>query len=305
MSNKEKTAMHINQQEEKNISSNWRMLQFSVPIEQSVQEGKDFLIKGIAINSTVTRNGIEFISSELMSSAASLRNKPILKDHNNSIDSIVGRTTHNVSYNPINSNIEFEAKIMDESVKEKIRDGRIQSVSVGAMVGDLEESVNEQGKVTHLIAKGIDFLELSLVAVPADPDAGIAQAIQMSYDLKKQLVKSKMTEETKVEVKEEIKTESKKDFYLNEEVLKMMQTLSEQNKVLSEEIKKLKETKIEQKIETKVEEKVDETKGQVGEVKVEESTEENDYKLIREGRMFSFSTNSYPQKFKKLNRGKY
>lgn len=290
----------------------WRRLNFSVPIEQSADEGKDFLIKGTAINSTLTRNGVEFVSEELKVSAASLRNKPILKDHTNSIDSIVGRTTQNVGFNSVKENVEFEAKIMDKEVKEKIKDGRIQSVSVGAMVSDIEEATNDDGEVTHVIARGIDFVELSLVAVPADPNAGLAQAIKMSFNLKNETEKvsksktDKMAKETKQEDKEETKVE----LSMSSELTDALTSITESLKVTNERLDKIesqpveKETKIEEKIQSK--ELVDETKGEVVKTDVEQSTDEYEgFNLERGNGGFSLNMNSYPSKFKKLNRGEY
>ena len=157
-------------------------LEFSIPIKESVKVSDDFLIKGIAINETTTRNGTKFVAEELEKAAKTLKNKPILKDHNNSVDSIIGRTTDNVRYDPINHNIQFEARIVDASVQKKIEQGLITSVSVGAMVKNLEES-SDEGEGTYYTAKGIDFVELSLVAVPADPQAGLAKSITEAFKL--------------------------------------------------------------------------------------------------------------------------
>lgn len=169
------------EEEKKEEIKDWQKLTYNVPIKESLNIGGDFLIKGIAINETTTRNGIKYIAEELLNAAPTLRNRPILKDHNNFIDSIVGRTTENVYFNSINKNIEFEGKIVDKKIQEMINDKLIQSVSVGAIVHDLEE--DEENEIT--IAKGIEFVELSLVAVPADPNAGFAKAIYENFELKK------------------------------------------------------------------------------------------------------------------------
>lgn len=153
-------------------------LDFSVPITESVtKNNQDFLIKGIAINAGKTRNDTIFVNEELQSSASSLIGKPLLKDHDNVIDSIVGKVT-NAKFNQ--NKIEFEAQVIDEMTKQKISQGLINSVSVGAMVSKVEtiteEVDGEESFVGHKVM-GIDFVELSLVAVPADPNAGFAQAV--------------------------------------------------------------------------------------------------------------------------------
>jgi len=305
----------------KKSNQNWQQLNFSVPITQAVSDNKkDFLIKGIAINSTVTRNGVEFISEELSKSAMSLRNKPILKDHTNTIDSIVGRTTDNVNFNDINENVEFEAKIVDKSIQEKISQGLIQSVSVGAMVGDLEEALDDDGNMTHVIAKGIDFVELSLVAVPADPGAGLATAIMQSFNLKQ-------SNEPK-EIVEEISSEKLQEKHLEESKMEDLEKIQKENAELKAKLDKIEmeakfeaevakrveaklaETKVESTVEEEqpkeevVEETVDETKGEVGDTaedKVEESVEDN-IAFEREGKGYTMYMKEYSDKYARLSR---
>ncbi len=155
-------------------------LSWNVPITENwTTGGNDFKIKGIAINETTTRNGVEYRGEELEKSVHTLRNKPILKDHKNEIDGIVGRTTENVLFDSTNRNIMFEGVIMDKNVQEMISDGRINSVSIGAMVSDLEK--NEAHDHETFTARGIEFIELSLVAVPADPHATFDKAIMESF----------------------------------------------------------------------------------------------------------------------------
>ena len=148
---------------------------FNLPIQESHSENvgrkQDFFIKGVAINETTTRNGHKFVAEELTKATSSLRNKPILKDHKNEIDSIVGRTTENVFYDKGINAIKFEARITDEKMQQMITDGLITSVSVGAAIKDYE--IEEDG--SHNL-KGIEFLELSLTAIPADPNAGFVRA---------------------------------------------------------------------------------------------------------------------------------
>jgi hypothetical protein len=151
---------------------------YLIPIKETVSSGKDFIIKGEAIHEITTRNGVYYSGEELNMAAPSLAGKPILKDHNNAIESIVGK----VLKSPYNANarcIMFEGKIMDKQCQEMIADGRINSVSIGAMVKEVTtETINNE---EVLCPKGISFVELSLVAVPADPNANFAQAMCESY----------------------------------------------------------------------------------------------------------------------------
>ena len=160
-----------------------QILNFVVPIENSYSRDDEFLIKGTAINSTTTRNGVKYTSEELSKSATTLKNKPILKDHKNSVDNIVGRTT-NAYFE--NEKVVFEGRIVDEEIRQKIQQGLITSVSVGAMVEEVPYEEDESGEFTGtVLAKGIDFVELSLVAIPADPEAGLSQAILNSLKTEK------------------------------------------------------------------------------------------------------------------------
>ena len=85
---------------------------FSVPITESVtKSNQDFLIKGTAINAGKTRNDTIFVEEELMVSASSLIGKPLLKDHDNVIDSIVGKVI-DAKFNQ--NKIDFEAKVIDD-----------------------------------------------------------------------------------------------------------------------------------------------------------------------------------------------
>ncbi len=166
---------------------NWRHVEFCTPISETfLNNEQEFFIKGVAINETTTRNSITYVSEELEKAAPSFRNKPLLVDHENSIFNIVGRTTENVNFERSiegQGRIMFEAKIMDKKIQEMINDGRITNVSIGAMLEDLRED-EEAGTVTAI---GIQGLEISLVAIPGDPGAGLANALRESLDLKTKL----------------------------------------------------------------------------------------------------------------------
>ena len=141
-------------------SKDWRVVEFFVPIQESVTENDDFIIKGVAINETTTLNNVKYVAEELEKAAPTFRNVPILLDHVNEVKNIVGRTTENVNFNSTDKRIDFEGKIMDKDIREMIKDGRIGSVSIGARVQDLTEE--EDGSMKAI---GVQGLEISLVAV--------------------------------------------------------------------------------------------------------------------------------------------
>lgn len=190
----------------------WTLLEFYMPIEEKVTEEStgDFIIRGVAINETTTLNNVKYVSEELEKAAITFRNVPILLDHKNEVRNIVGRTTERVNFNAAMKRIDFEGKIMDKGIQEMIKDGRIGSVSIGAKVQDLTEEADGSKK-----AIGIRGLEISLVAVPGDSQATLAQAIQNSFEIKEAM---KVLEEDSAEIELETHTIEKEGTKMAEEV---------------------------------------------------------------------------------------
>ena len=99
-------------------------INYQVPIIESMRVDGEFLVKGVAISATTTSNNHKFLSEELQSSAKTLIGVPLLVDHENRVDAIKGRVLK-ASFDNINENIPFEAKIMDKAIQEMVDDGRI------------------------------------------------------------------------------------------------------------------------------------------------------------------------------------
>ena len=246
--------------------------EYQVPIQSKTNSDNDFIISGVAINATTTRNGHVFLAEELQKSAKTLRNKPLLKDHNNSVESIVGRVTNNVSFNNEKEQVLFDARVMDKIMQEKISQGLINSVSVGAIVKEVEYDDKDE---TKEILRGIEFLELSLVAVPADEGATFATAIAESLKMSEPKIEirqhnkeeEKMSEDTNIlqEENDSLKKELQ-DYKDNEAVIK-----AEEEKVkLKEDIKKEILNDLVKKESEEIEEEEPETETET----VEEPTEE-------------------------------
>lgn len=210
-------------------------INYNVPITENFKENGKFIVRGIAINSTTTRNGITYEVEDLEIAAPTLRNRPVLKDHINSVDNIVGRTTNNITFNSQGKFVPFEADIKDPVMQQKIQSGLVTNVSIGAMVKDIERKEDANGKEIN-VAKGIEFVELSLVAVPGDPGAGFTHALNEKLNAKI-VTEKKILEETKMSEKnEDIKEEKveKTETSNNKEILS-----------LKEELKQIKQERLE------------------------------------------------------------
>jgi len=240
----------------------WRLLEFFVPIEEALQDENDFIIKGVAINETITLNNVKYISEELERAAPSFRGVPILLDHVNEVKNIVGRTTQNVNWNPNSRRIEFEAKIMDKDIQERIKDGRIGSVSIGARVEDLIEEDDGSMK-----AIGIKGMEISLVAVAGDSNATLAHALQQSCILKEKAMMESYSYSTPVDKKLNLEENTMSE---EEQKVETPET-SEEPVETSETSEESKETPREEKREEVAEEKgnsdIEEMKKQISAIK--------------------------------------
>lgn len=139
-------------------------LNFEVPIRENAFFNNEFIIKGTAISSTITDTNHKFLPEELDKAALTMTGIPLLVDHDNRVDSVVGKVKQGF-FDNVSQNIEFEAMVDNKAVQEKIKSGLVNSVSIGATVGEL---IEEDGT---FIPKDIKIRELSIVAVPADQNA--------------------------------------------------------------------------------------------------------------------------------------
>lgn len=167
-------------------AGDWHSLRYAVPIIENAYLNNRFIIKGVAINETTTLNNHKYIAEELEKAAPTLVSKPMLKDHNNSVDSIVGKVIES-AFDAQRRNIRFTAEVMDKQIQEMIKDGRLNKVSIGAYAQDLIQE--ESGAY---VAKGIQIKELSFVAVPGDDNAEFGLAMSSNYGIKESVTKEKM-----------------------------------------------------------------------------------------------------------------
>lgn len=213
---------------------------FSIPIsfvkESQETEKADFFIQGVAINETITRNGIKYEAKELEKSAKTLMNKPMLKDHENRVDNIVGRVKESWFDNSKKA-LMFKAQVMDKEIQEKIADGRLTNVSIGASVMDLVKT--EKDGEDFLIARGLEFLELSFTPVPGDPNAEFSMVLNEAFN--KHILTENKGEEKMTEI---IEKENTRMAELEAQLKEKEKLIDEQKAVLE----KIEKERIEKKI---------------------------------------------------------
>ena len=138
-------------------------------------QGKDEKFVTVKVRAISSRKiprfyGVLYIPpEELQKSYKTLIGKPVLKDHNPSVDNVIGKVVDaEFNDNAIYATVEI---FKDDPIAEKIKNGLVNSVSVG-FSRTLEWSDEEQ----CYVAKNIKFEELSFVVYPADPSATVLSA---------------------------------------------------------------------------------------------------------------------------------
>lgn len=120
-------------------------------------------VSGIAVRSGVSRNGITYVDEELKKFSETLAGRPILKDHDSRVDNTIGLITHSSSL-ANGREVAYSGWIKEDGtgVLERINDGRIKEVSIGAMCTLVKESEDSE----EIIATNMTALELSLTPTP-------------------------------------------------------------------------------------------------------------------------------------------
>ena len=206
----------------------WHLIEFLAPITEKSIVNDEFIIKGTAINETTTFNGHKYIAEELEKAAVGLIGKPLLKDHKNEVDAISG-VVINSHWNQMNKSIDFEAKVTDKSVREKIEQGVLSKVSIGAFAKDLIKE--EDGS---LVAKGLNIVELSFTPVPADMGAHFAMALSNNFQIKESYSLGEISTQSKKE--EKMMAEEK-----NLELQSKLDSLESEKKKMGEELNAMRE----------------------------------------------------------------
>jgi hypothetical protein len=177
-------------------------------------------------------NGDLFSREELKSSYKSFIGVGLYKDHNSeSVDQSIGQVVW-AEYIDDGDYVECIARVdkkLDPEMSRRIETGQAGTVSMGCMVGEAECSMchnvahnthelcehmrpgsgvkgkkTESGSVAHEINRMLQFTELSLVTVPADPTAKIFEVIAKlnSGEISKDAFRSMLREEIRAAVEE-------------------------------------------------------------------------------------------------------
>jgi hypothetical protein len=126
-------------------------------------DSKKIKISGIAVREGLSKNNRLYTSEELHKFAPSMIGKPLMLDHEGSVKSIIGKITNAESIDK-GKMIKYEAWIKgNDDIIEKIKDKRVDSVSIGAFSKRL---VRDKDDENVLIPIDMEALELSLVAIP-------------------------------------------------------------------------------------------------------------------------------------------
>ncbi len=134
-------------------------------LETWVEEGV-LKVRGVVATPRVSRNKVFYPPEELERAVKRLAGRPIpIYLEHVSAERAIGLAR--LRWDPEKLRVEFEGEIHDEEAAEKVRKGLIKHVSLGA-----DYEVLEPGS-GYKVARGLEFRELSLVAVPGIPEAGL------------------------------------------------------------------------------------------------------------------------------------
>lgn len=136
-------------------------------------------IEGIAIVEGMSRNKVMYKAEELSKFAPTMIGRPILKDHENMTDNVIGKIVHSESIDN-GKKVRYKGWIKEDGtgIIEKIKDGRISEVSIGATATRM---VKEKEDSDYTIAKGLNCLELSTTPVPGVIGTAISKSAEESF----------------------------------------------------------------------------------------------------------------------------
>ena len=238
---------------------------FDFAVKTKTQEDSGFFIVGFASTPGLDRHG-EIISEEALKKAASnLLEKPnniLFLNHN--YDRPIGVIKESV-YVAGGLMIKVKISNTEPTLKEQILEGLWGAFSIGGIVKEVEELTDKKDEFIGYKITEIELVEVSLVGVPANPEATLLEVISKSLVKKEDKNITEKDEESTLGG-EVMKNKIKKE---NEEVEDVE---TEEEEV---EVKKVEDTVDEEVKEEKAEEKEEEVEEKKEEVKEEAKEEES------------------------------
>ena len=146
-----------------------QVIEFISTISESKVVDDDFVISGTALSVTTSQNGIFYPKEELQRIGGDFAGKILLKNHDNSTDSAIGRVTQSW-FDESTESIQFKAIVIDDDIQRKINLGVLTDCSIGCSVTDLIEQEDGSKK-----AVGLMPMELSIVSIPGISSANFTK----------------------------------------------------------------------------------------------------------------------------------
>jgi HK97 family phage prohead protease len=163
-----------------------------VPFQPSSFDGENRTVEAVIATETpvqIYRGVAEvLLNSPSTVNTARLIGAPLLDSHNrSSIDNVIGRIEKfRFEGRKLVATIRFDTGRRAEEALAKVRDGMIGKVSVGYQIDEFEETRASDGTRVQTATMWTPF-EVSLVGVPADPNAKIRGLSRMKNPLKRKI----------------------------------------------------------------------------------------------------------------------
>ncbi len=148
---------------------------------------KKVIISGVAVREGTSLNKRKYLASELHTFAETLKGKVILKDHESFTDNVLGKVTESESVDG-GKLVTYKGWIKEDGtgILEKLRDGRISEVSIGAIARKI---LRDKEDKEVIIPIGIRAIEISTTPTPGNPNTSINLSPEEKYEWSKEKIK--------------------------------------------------------------------------------------------------------------------
>ena len=182
---KEVTDMDLNKSETGEL-----LFKMYLPIEKSV-DGQD-LFGGIASSSAIDRDG-DIMSPEALAKGAMdlMANSTVFFNHKHD-QLAVGKVVKSwVEGGTLRVNIKPSKAKGVEDIITQINEGVLKSFSIGGKITETKMQWDEQLKKDVRVVKGVNLYEVSVVGIPANPDASITSYLSKAFNPQNEYVPTK------------------------------------------------------------------------------------------------------------------